>query len=40
MIGLRTPITLEDLRREAPQVFDRLSNIAIALERHFRDMQV
>jgi hypothetical protein len=37
---VRTPMKLEDLRREAPQVVGELVAIARDLERHFRDMQV
>jgi hypothetical protein len=38
--GVRTPMTLDDLRLEQPTVYDNLVNIEKLLERHYRDMQV
>jgi pyruvate,orthophosphate dikinase len=38
--GIRTPMKLEDLKREAPQVFELLLRYERALEEHFRDVQV
>jgi pyruvate,orthophosphate dikinase len=34
--GVRTPMTLDDLRLEQPTVYDNLVNIEKLLERHYR----
>lgn len=38
--GARTPNSLYDLHREQPLVFEKLSSIAVLLEKHFKDVQV
>ncbi|MFQ5951408.1 MAG: pyruvate, phosphate dikinase, partial [Candidatus Geothermarchaeales archaeon] len=37
--GLRTPLGVEDLRREHSEIYRQLSEISDRLERHYRDMQ-
>eukprot|EP01038_Epipyxis_sp_PR26KG_P012263 gene12263-16443_t len=37
--GIRTPMTLEDLRKKQPGVYEKLCNIETALEKHYKDMQ-
>ncbi len=38
--GIRTPMSVSDLGKTMPQVFDQLAVIEKKLERHYRDMQV
>jgi hypothetical protein len=40
MQGIRTPLTINDLRLDLPTVYDQLSSIERLLERHYHDMQV
>eukprot|EP01041_Mallomonas_annulata_P004386 gene4386-8730_t len=37
--GIRTPMMLEDLRRQMPNIYDELCQVQTVLENHFRDMQ-
>src|SRR5947199_1626459 len=37
--GIRTPESIEDLRRRMPAIYDELLDIADRLERHYKDMQ-
>lgn len=37
--GLRTPIPLEDLKKENPKLYQELSNVAKKLEKNYRDLQ-
>src|SRR5690606_11414534 len=37
--GIRTPETIEALRREMPEVYDQLIDIKDRLEQHYKDMQ-
>lgn len=37
--GLRTPLSIEDLREIRPQIYKELEEVAERLERHYRDMQ-
>ncbi|MFP3950722.1 MAG: pyruvate, phosphate dikinase [Candidatus Bathyarchaeia archaeon] len=37
--GIRTPIHLEDLQEEKPELYEELEDIAEILEEHYRDMQ-
>ena len=37
--GLRTPISLEDLKKENPKLYEELSDVANKLEKYYRDLQ-
>ena len=37
--GIRTPVPVEELRKELPNAYDTLVQIEKILERHYRDMQ-
>lgn len=37
--GIRTPVSLKDLRSDLPSAYDTLVHIEKILERHYRDMQ-
>ena len=37
--GLRTPISVEDLRKINPRLYDELNEVARKLEEHYRDIQ-
>ena len=37
--GIRTPETLEDMKRDMPEIYNQLSEIKDKLEQHYRDMQ-
>lgn len=38
--GIRTPMSLMELFREQPAIFEKLTDICIRLEKHFQDVQV
>ncbi len=37
--GIRTPETLEDMKRDMPEIYEQLSEIKDKLEKHYKDMQ-
>ena len=37
--GIRTPLTMADLQKEHPSIYQELEGVAEKLERHYRDMQ-
>lgn len=37
--GVRTPVSVDELRGEQPKVYEQLTHIQSLLERHYRDMQ-
>src|SRR5437870_13502548 len=37
--GIRTPESIDDLKRRMPAIYDELLDIADRLERHYKDMQ-
>jgi len=37
--GIRTPETLEDMKRDMPEIYNQLSEIKDKLEQHYKDMQ-
>lgn len=37
--GIRTPLRIEDLKKEHPQIYGEITQISKTLERHYRDIQ-
>ena len=37
--GIRTPMPIDEMKKIMPEVYDQFTNIALTLEKHYRDMQ-